>query len=567
MATSSLSGGSTSATSATDSGTETLFSDGGGSSCSTPNEDNDAPPDTAPPAIPAPADQSQAPPNIQPYSGVLEKGKTVIRPIAFKPAMTPSSRFGLAGERYGSTPILTRPGSRLTLYGSSSDLHQHAKESRKNYSLDRKMRNSPLAMSSLTSLPHKLINYDSLESVRKSPMSTADSTNPYGGAKSSSYLLSSCSGGGGGGGSLLDLTPSPSDSGVSELEAALRDRDSELAYLRQTMEHNEQVIFRVYQEKEKVWERELNRLKTVQETRLRASAQKVLKLEQMLMMQTYQLQQEKRRLCADVQRSNLQSERLKQEVSALRNRLEETEWGLCQKTGEISLLKTQLKECQNDQTTKCQELLQLRTEQRELRDTLEERDEEMEKLRSLNCSKDEEIARLKEEVQRLQSVITPPAPYNSLELEEKKCNETERLKAEIKELREELSEMSLNDYSDIEPGRVQRSKIIEEESLEDLEIQRLSRGLSQENIYYSNEIDKLRKELDAKGKQFESEKRTWAAEKEKVLRYQKQLQMNYVQMFRRTRALEAEIESLTMELELDKNGLKKEMDLSHTIEL
>ncbi|KAJ8927529.1 hypothetical protein NQ314_019986, partial [Rhamnusium bicolor] len=50
---------------------------------------------------------------------------------------------------------------------------------------------------------------------------------------------------------LMDLTPSPSDSGVSELEAALRDRDSELAYLRQTMEHNEQVIFRVYQEKEK----------------------------------------------------------------------------------------------------------------------------------------------------------------------------------------------------------------------------------------------------------------------------------------------------------------------------
>lgn len=71
----------------------------------------------------------------------------------------------------------------------------------------------------------------------------------------------------GGTGSLQDLTPSPSDSGVSELEAALRDRDSELAYLRQTMEHNEQVIFRVYQEKEKVWERELRRLKQVHETR------------------------------------------------------------------------------------------------------------------------------------------------------------------------------------------------------------------------------------------------------------------------------------------------------------
>lgn len=157
-----------------------------------------------------------------------------------------------------------------------------------------------------------------------------------------SYRLSS----GAGGGSLLDLTPSPSDSGVSELEAALRDRDSELAYLRQTMEHNEQVIFRVYQEKERVWERELRRLKTLHENRLRASAQKALKLEQMLMMQTYQLQQEKKRLCGEVQRANCQNDRLRQEVNALRGRLEETEWGLCQKTGEISLLKSQLKDYQ-----------------------------------------------------------------------------------------------------------------------------------------------------------------------------------------------------------------------------
>lgn len=56
----------------------------------------------------------------------LFQGKVVIRPIAFKPAvMTPAARFGLAGERYGSTPILTRPGSRLTLYGSEFILHHY----------------------------------------------------------------------------------------------------------------------------------------------------------------------------------------------------------------------------------------------------------------------------------------------------------------------------------------------------------------------------------------------------------------------------------------------------------
>lgn len=125
----------------------------------------------------------------------------VIRPIAFKPTLlSPGARFGLAGERYGSTPILTRPGSRLTLYGSkfhslyflffihivfffhlgTNDIHQQGGNN--NYSLDRKLRSScpsassspPLAVSSLTSLPHKLMNYDSLESVRKSPISNAD---------------------------------------------------------------------------------------------------------------------------------------------------------------------------------------------------------------------------------------------------------------------------------------------------------------------------------------------------------------------------------------------------------
>ncbi|KAF0305163.1 hypothetical protein FJT64_023114 [Amphibalanus amphitrite] len=46
-------------------------------------------------------------------------------------------------------------------------------------------------------------------------------------------------------------TPSPSDSGVSGLEAILRERDSEINFLRETMEQNEQVIFSVYHEKEK----------------------------------------------------------------------------------------------------------------------------------------------------------------------------------------------------------------------------------------------------------------------------------------------------------------------------
>ncbi|KAG5875184.1 hypothetical protein JTB14_033043 [Gonioctena quinquepunctata] len=416
--------------------------------------------------------------------------------------MTPSARFGITGERYGSTPILTRPGSRLTLYGSSNDIH-HQSNSMNNYSLDRKLRSScpsassspRLAMNSLSSLPHsyKLVNYDSLESVGKSPVSNADSSVTH----KPSYHIS-----GSNHGSLMDLTPSPSDSGISELEAALRDRDSELAYLRQTMEHNEQVIFKVYQEKEKVWERELKRLKTVQESRLRASAQKVHKLEQMLMMQTYQLQQDKKRLGSDVQRSNMQCDRLRQEVGILRNRLEETEWGLCQKTGEISLLKTQLKESQTDQTNKSQELVQLRNDFRDLKDQVEEKHKEIQGLESSISRKDEEIFSLKEELLKVNS--PPPPQYDSLDSINKNCDETDKLRAEIKELREELSEMSLSDYSGVEAGRSSRAPLItQEDSLEDLEIQKFN-GESD-----MNEMEKLRIELEIKTKQFENERLTW----------------------------------------------------------
>lgn len=102
--------------------------------------------------------------------------------------------------------------------------------------------------------------------------------------------------------SLLDLTPSsPSPSSESaavttaatpavyDMETVLRDRDRELRHLRQTMEHNEQVIFRVYQEKENAWERELRRIKTMGDNRLKTAAQKSLKLEQTLMLQTYKV--------------------------------------------------------------------------------------------------------------------------------------------------------------------------------------------------------------------------------------------------------------------------------------
>lgn len=47
-----------------------------------------------------------------------------------------------------------------------------------------------------------------------------------------------------------------------------------------------------------------------------------------------------------MERAERESGELRQEVDLLRSRLEETEWGLCQKSGELALLKSQLKETQ-----------------------------------------------------------------------------------------------------------------------------------------------------------------------------------------------------------------------------
>jgi len=120
-------------------------------------------------------------------------------------------------------------------------------------------------------------------------------------------------------------TPSPSDSAVGDLETILKEKDTEINYLRETMEQNEQVIFKVYEEKEKMWERELRKIKGIYDNRLRSSQQKSSKMEQALSNQTFQLQTDKRRLETELDDTkNESSERvrensmLKQQIDSLR---------------------------------------------------------------------------------------------------------------------------------------------------------------------------------------------------------------------------------------------------------
>lgn len=288
-------------------------------------------------------------------------------------------------------------------------------------------------------------------------------------------------------------TPSPSDSAVGDLENVLKEKDSEIVYLRETMEQNEQVIFKVYEEKERSWERELRKIKALYENRMKANQQKASKMEQALMNQTLQVQNEKRKLeseLEDVQRQRREQEEetraLESEAVQLRKSLEQREWD----TG--SGLRERLKGEEDKETAK------VRAETAEVR-------------RELELAK-AEVASLQEERRGLQKEVIHL--HGIIELEQDGCT--------------------------VQEVAVQKAVIIER----DQAVEKLQRNLAE--VEAGNVT--LREELDRFRKNFEVEKANWLDEKEKVIRYQKQLQLNYVQMYKRNKTLESEVDQLKKSL-------------------
>jgi len=63
------------------------------------------------------------------------------------------------------------------------------------------------------------------------------------------------------------------------------------------------------------------------------------------------------------------------------------------------------------------------------------------------------------------------------------------------------------------------------------------------------ELSRTRAALDAKRDDFERQREQWLDEKRRVIDYQKQLQLNYVQIARKNKLLEADVHQLTAEIE------------------
>ena len=294
-------------------------------------------------------------------------------------------------------------------------------------------------------------------------------------------------------------TPSPSDSGVglTELEAMLREKDTQIQQLRDTMEKNETAIVQVYEERRQNFEMELREVHTEWDQRLKFQQQKAFKTEQALLLQLFRLQQERKNLRLDVEQLRAEKERverkyseMEEDVHASKTKLEEVQWDLCQKSGEISLLKSQLKEAKDDASNKSNEVLTVRTQMKDVQQDSASQAQEVETLHG-------EISRLQQELTNVQGQL----------------NKTQE---DLAFARSQSAGASSSQVKDAAP---------------------------------QEETERLKAELEAQTVQLQRERDQWLEEKNKVICYQKLLQLNYVQMYRKNKSLEAEVEQLTLELE------------------
>merc|ERR1712008_223769 len=120
-------------------------------------------------------------------------------------------------------------------------------------------------------------------------------------------------------------------------------------------------------------------------------------------------------------------------------------------------------------------------------------------------------------------------------------------------LPEKITANSENSPAEIKELRIQLSQLKEELNKKETEQAELKQQEQSKFTSKDHQIDILNKDLAQLALEtketFETEKTHWLDEKEKVIRYQKQLQLNYVQMYKRNKTLEAEIEILNKSIE------------------
>ncbi|KAF3708210.1 Leucine zipper putative tumor suppressor 2 -like protein [Channa argus] len=565
------------------------------------------------------------PPKLIPVSGQLEKNmeKVLIRPTAFKPVV-PKNRHSVQylsprpggcsmSESHASLSLVLPLGGSNNAsisIGNGGNSSSVSEENRISYSGCRNVRSSQsCSMSdsgrnSLSSLPtHSSTGYSlapsegcssgsgsggQLEPVTGLGRNTSGVNASHGHANSDSGRSSSSKSTGSG--SLSGRGQPLSDSGscghspppvegyevvVRELEEKLRERDLELQQLRETLDENEAAICQVYEEKQRRCEREMEELRQSCGAKMKQTSQKAQRAQQVLQLQVFQLQQEKKKLQDDF--STLLQDRdalerrcatIQREQTQLGPRLEETKWEVCQKSGEISLLKQQLKEIHSELSQKAGDIVVLKAQLREARSELQASQVRFQEAQTALRTRSLELEVCENELQRRKS---------EAELLREKVG---RLEEDIAGLRDPLScpsgpslpgnvtmkgqcmSLSLQQGRAM-AGRGGPSPSVFRDGEEthlvwggESDEAKAQRQNAETVLGLRQQVDRLKAELiferrtsEEQRSRFEDERRVWQEEKGKVICYQKQLQQNYIQMYRRNRDLERVMRELSLELE------------------
>ncbi|XP_066570577.1 leucine zipper putative tumor suppressor 1 [Amia ocellicauda] len=500
---------------------------------------------------------SITPPKLVPFSGKLEKGieKGLIRPTAFKPVIPRSCN---------STESHNNLNQIINKRLSPSEKTQEQKQDNNSGTLSDSGRNS------MSSLP----THSTSGSCQMDNLGTSVGLQGRGGGGSAQDGNPSQNGAANGtthGNAALGFKavpfldnglplqgPSPEQTGaipfsetatcvrspistdeilIQQLEQRLLERESELQELQVSFEEKESDTCQLFEEKQKYCKEEMEGLKQRCSTKLRQVSQKALRAQQVLQLQVFQLQQERKKLQEDTSQLSQEKDLLEMKLSSYKKEqtqlaptLEETQWEVCQKSGEISLLKQQLKESQGDVSHKLNEIVSLKSTLKEIRGKMEALEQKIKLLEETVCTRAVEVEVCENELQR-------------------KKNEADLLREKVGQLETDIRNMKQDLALAKEQQQSSRAEVDRQRAVGQGEGPEDSEALQREVEKLKAELREERQRKEKMVSSFQIERLTWNREKEKVIKYQKQLQQNYLQMYKKNQDLEKILKELTVELE------------------
>ncbi|KAL7981727.1 hypothetical protein Chor_001542 [Crotalus horridus] len=479
--------------------------------------------------------EANKPPKILPVSGKLDQNtESLLRPSAFKPVvpknfhsmqnLCPPQNNGVATEnrktlnhKHSNSPAPVKSGlekaslNRTTNAGGGlSDSGRNSLTSLPTYGTGYSQHVGP--MSASTSHINRIGTTYGEKNVVGYGISTSDSGRSSTKSTSSFSRLNHLN-------ETLPFHSPSTDDIIEDLENRLWEKEQEILQMRRNLDKSETAIYQVFEEKQKIWEREMEELRQNYANKFQQVSKKAQRAQQALQLQIFKLQQEKKKLQEDVAQLLQQREELEKKFVAFKKeqaeflpKMEETRWEL----NEIVGLRTQLKEGQSFLREKDEQFLTLK-------------DSYSTKSLSLDFCENELQLKM-DEVQMLREKLS------QCELEVSNLKQTlVQLGGHPNHVPSELPEKLARDPVACESDEA-KMKRQTEETLNALrrEVERLQGELKAERQLREQQI------VD-----FEEERCTWQEEKEKVIKYQKQLQLNYVEMYQKNQLLEHKVNEMT----------------------